>query len=341
MPSEHISGFQDASAYQRVRLWSGITSIGFNLCVILFFAVTSLWWASLINTAALEFIFLGALAIGISMANLPLDLLSGFAIESTSGNTQQSFREWIRDWMIGRGLGALGLFFSFSLFWWNHVTAGGFVFPILVLAGFVLAGGLLFFPTGLKAPQESSEARFEITLRRELNQLIGPARDIRWFENGETRFVNGFISPSGLLCLSTTVARELTPREAALLATREEWFHKNRTFFIEGTIVVLWLLLGLLFALLLPATSGLQAAIGGAAVVTGWCFLALFIWPSLNRKWMARADQSLLTLAPAEEVRDLLQKVQSLNKTDVSLSAAKTFVFHPIPPLEERLQGLS
>lgn len=341
MPSDAAPNLQESSAYQRVRLWSGITSIGFNICLIAFFAITSVWWASLVSSPASELIFIGVLAIGISMANLPFDLLSGFAIESSFSNTEQSLSEWLRDWVIGRGLASLGLFFSFSLFWWNHATAGAFVVPILVLASVFLIAGILAFPAGFKAPSQSSESRFEMALREDLHSLTGQARKIRWFDNGEARFVNGFLTPFGFLCLSTTVARELTPREASLLAAREEWFRKSLASLVEGTIVVIWSLLGLSLALLLPASSGLQAATGGAAIVTVWCFLALFVWPSLNRKWMTKADQYLLTLAPREEVVSLLKKVQALNKTDVSLSSAKTMVFHPIPPLEERLRGLS
>ncbi len=340
MPPYKTSGLEEASAYQRVRLWSGITSIGFNLCLIVFFAVTSVWWASLLNSPTWDLIFLGVLAIGISMANFPLDWLSGFAIESAFRNTKQSFSGWFRDWVIGRGVACFGLYIGFLLFWWNHSTGGLFVFPILGLASVVLIGGILAIPTGFKAPPHSSESCFEDALRQELHRLVDKARDIRWFENGEARFVNGFISPSGILCLSTSVSRELTRREASLLAAREEWFRSSRVFFVEGTIVVLWSLLGLLLALLVPASSGLQAATCGAAVVTIWCFLALFIWPSLNRKWMADADQYLLKLAPRDEVLALLKKIQSLNKTDVSLSTAKTTVFHPIPPLEERIRAL-
>ncbi len=341
MPSDERTVFQNATAYQRIRLWAGITSIGFNLLLILFFAVTSTWWASLLNGPTWEFLFLGTLAVGISLANLPFDLLSGFAIESAFRQTTQSLAVWIRDWLIGRGAACLGLCFSFSLFWWNHSTSGAHVLPILVLACALLIAGILSIPTGFKAPPHSSESRFEIGLREKLILRNGRPRDIRWFDNREAHFVNGFISPSGVLCLSTTVASELTPREASLLAAREEWFRVSGAFLAEGTIVVLWSLLGLFFALTISSSSGLQAAICGAAVVTGWCFLALFIWPSLNRNWMTKADQYLLTLAAHDEVCALLQKIQSLNKTDISLSPSKIAVFHPIPPLEKRLRALS
>jgi Zn-dependent protease with chaperone function len=55
---------------------------------------------------------------------------------------------------------------------------------------------------------------------------------------------------------------------------------------------------------------------------------------------MRKADAFLVSLATPAEVRSLLVKVEHLNATDISLSPAKTLVFHPIPPLQERLNRL-
>ena len=144
-----------------------------------------------------------------------------------------------------------------------------------------------------------------------------------------------------MLCLSTTVCSELTLREAAILAVRESWFRRSGVAAVVPVIVVGWLVLGLGLALLLPSSSGLEAATGGVAFVTVWCFLSLFIWPTLSRRWMTAADQSLLLMFPRSEVAALLRKVQSINRTDVSLSRVKTTVFHPIPPLDQRLEELA
>jgi Zn-dependent protease with chaperone function len=133
----------------------------------------------------------------------------------------------------------------------------------------------------------------------------------------------------------------LSPREAALLAAREDWFRKSGASLAIAAVVALWSLSGFLLALAIPSTSGLQAALSGSAVVTVWCFVALFVWPSLNRKMMKQADHSLLSLVSRDELSSLLKKVQTLNRTDVTLPKTKTFVFHPIPPLEDRLQTLS
>ena len=105
---------------------------------------------------------------------------------------------------------------------------------------------------------------------------------------------------------------------------------------IAGT----WLLVGAGLALTVPAANAIQAALGGAAVVSLWSFLALFVWPTLNRRWMSEADRVLLQYAPTEEIQALFEKVQQLNGTDTALASAKTAIFHPIPPTQDRINAL-
>lgn len=338
---EKVGEEPDAKAYQNVRLWAGITSIGFNLALISFLALSTAWWTPDFLPPGWDIFVLGFLALAIAAVNLPLDFLSGFAIEKAFRNTAHSPGEWLQDWAMGRGLAAFAVFLGFLLFWFNHETEGSHFVTILLMACAGIGAAIVMTPTGFKAPAYSKEHRFEQALQGELRKLSQRDQRVCWFENGEVRFVNGYLSPFGLLCLSTTVAEELTPREAALLAAREHWFRTSGASLVIAAVVVIWSLLGLLLALLVPASSGLQAALGGSAVVTFWCFLALFIWPSLNRQLMTKADCFLLSFAPRDEVSSLLKKIQILNKTDISLPSAKTLVFHPIPPLEDRIHSLS
>ena len=106
-------------------------------------------------------------------------------------------------------------------------------------------------------------------------------------------------------------------------------------------IVTVWTLLGIFLPSLVPAANAVQAGLCGAAMMSTWCFLALFVWPTINRIWMTKADAFLISLAPSQEVRELLSKIARLNATDISLAPVKTAVFHPIPPLKDRLDRLS
>ncbi len=332
-----------AEQYQRVRLWAGITSIGANLGAIWMLAISALWWAPLIPSTGGQLAVLGLLALVLMLINLPFEILLGHALETAVGRTRQSFRAWLGDWLRQSARAGATLSFGLLFFWGHHFSGGAWSWPLLGGAFVVMLLVVLFVPQGVAALPGSVEDRFALALAGELARLHQPPSVVRWFDNSDEESVNGYLVPwrAACLCLATTVARHLTPREAALLAAREGWFRRSGATARAVCIAVGWLMTGVGAGLFIPADSALQAALLGAAVVTTWCFAALFIWPTLNRSWMRHADLFLLTLAPREEVRALLEKLQRLNATDVSLPAGKTAVFHPIPPLTSRLEALS
>jgi hypothetical protein len=211
---------------------------------------------------------------------------------------------------------------------------------LILVAGVVVILLFLLVPAGDPSPMGSAHQVFEKNMASESVSLAVKSRPVRWFDLGDNETVNGCITPRGFLSLSTTVAQWLTPREAALMAAREEYYRRSGAWILILLIVLVWTLLGILAASLLPSMNPVQAGLNGAAVMTTWCFLALFVWPTLNRFWMRRADSFLASLATPGEVHDLLSKIERLNATDIALSPAKTAVFHPIPPLQDRLSNL-
>lgn len=330
----------DPSNYQRIRLWSGITSIGTNLGLIWGISLSASWWASGVSGAvAISAVFL-AVAIVVTLANLPFDFLTGSALESAVNRTGESVTGWLQDWFRNRLLTLAGLWAGFLFFTMVHQVPRQWALLMFLAAG---AGILILFllvPAGRPSAASSLEKSFEGNLERELKPLKMSLRPVRWFDHGDTETVNGCITPRGVLSLSTTVAQWLTPREAALLVTREEYYRQSGAWILILVIVAVWTLLGILAASLLPSMNPVQSGLCGAALMTTWCFLALFVWPTLNRFWMRHADSFLASVATPAEVRELLSKIERLNATDISLSPAKTAVFHPIPPLQERLSNL-
>lgn len=331
----------DSPNYQRIRLWSGITSIGANLALIWGLALSASWWASgysgMVAVAAVLF----AVAVLVTLANLPFEMLVGHAVEHALGRTVQPVGRWFSDWIHGRFFTLIGLWIGMVYFSAIHqATRSGVVF-LIVAAGIVVILLFLLVPAGYPAPKGSSQEGFEKSMVAELLTLKVKPRPVRWFDPGDVETVNGCITPRGRLSLSFTVAQSLTPREAALMAAREEYFRRSGIWFITLVIVAAWTLMGIWLAALMPSSNAVQAGLIGAAVMSSWCFLALFVWPSLNRIWMSKGDTFLASLAETEEVRQLLSKIERLNATDISLPPAKTTVFHPIPPLEERISKLN
>jgi flagellar basal body-associated protein FliL len=330
----------DSTHYQRIRLWSGITSIGANLGLIWGLALSASWWASEVRGALAVSAVLIAAATVATMANLPFDMLSGHAVEHAVGRTAQSASRWLLDWIRGRFVTLIGLWTGMVYFSAINQAPRYAAVSLILVAGVVVILLFLLVPAGYPAPKGSSHEVFEKNMASESVSLAVKSRPVRWFDLGDHETVNGCITPCGFLSLSTTVAQWLTPREAALMAAREEYYRRSGAWILILLIVLVWTLLGILVASLLPSMNPVQSGLCGAAVMTTWCFLALFVWPTLNRFWMRRADSSLASLATPGEVRDLLSKIERLNATDIALSPAKTAVFHPIPPLQERLSNL-
>ena len=338
----------NAANYQRVRLWAGIFSIGTNLGLVwacYFFALgfSEALLARFDVRALLLLPVAAMLALG-----LMFDILIGHAGESALGRTRQSFAAWARDWAlaaarVGPGLWAALVFLG----WMRFAPTAAF---LLFLAGALLLFGALlsllpaFLPRSWRLDSDETR-RYASILRQEFGDVGVPSHlPIVWIAGEDETTVNGSVTPVGRaqIWLSSNVISGLTPRQTALLVRRDWWFRKTRKTVMNAAICVAWLLVGLVLARTVPpARDPLQAALGGAAVMTTWCFAALFVWPRLNSVWVRAADRDLLEVAPRAEVIELLMRVQTLNASDHTLSAVKAGVFHPIPDLNRRLDNLS
>ncbi len=329
----------DASSYQRFRLWSGITSIGLNLGLVWGLFILGLFWGAGSWTAAAQCLALVACAFFLQAVNLPLEILVGQAGETALGRTHAGFRPWFREWLASRVLVGCALAAGLVFFW--LASRGGVEAGAILVAATIILAGLLRLPGGREGTE--AEQAFGGKIRRELERLGREPVEIRWFEADESAPLNGTTHPfeRGVVHLSDSVPLHMTPREAALMVAREDWMQRSGLTRAAAGIASGWLLCGVALALLLPFPDPFSGALGGAAVVTTWCFLALFLWPPVSRRWMHAADRWLAAQVPREEVRAVLEKIQALNATDTELPPAKTNVFHPIPPLRDRTALLS
>lgn len=326
----------NTTLYQRIRLWAGITSIGMNLAIIWGCALLA-WLLPSDIPAAWEAVFLVGLAVAITAANLPFEILVGHAVESALGRETRTLRRWLRDWCRERLPGMFALALGFLFLW--TVDSAGLSMVVGVAAGVALI--LLLVYVDATAGREDAEAQAELAY-----ELAGFGADklkIRWFDGDATAPLNGFTLAwrPGTVFLSRQGRLALSRRELAALAVREWRALRQRKTAVGMIVSVIWVGAGLWMALQFPAPNGLAAALGGAAVVSTWSFAALFVWPALNRQWMREADRELLALLGPREARELLSKMQQVNATDTELSAVKAGVFHPIPPLNDRLAHLS
>ena len=337
----------NATSYQRVRLWSGIFSIGANLGLVWALYILSLGFSGALLRRFDARLLLILPVLAMLALGLVFDILSGHAVETALGRTRQPFANWLRDWMVAALRAGVGLYFALLFLGWLRFTSTTKFAPVLLGAGAFFTGFTLclplFLPRSWRADTDQTRAYSE-QLRPQLEDVGVPRQlPIVWIEAEDETTVNGAVPPLGRaqIWLSTNVVEGLTPRQSALLVRRDWWFHRTGKHLIQSAICVSWLLAGLVLARAVPASDVLQGALGGAAIMTSWCFAALLVWPRLNSVWTRAADRDLLQVAEREEIAELLRRVQSLNSSDESLGAAKAGVFHPIPDLNRRLDHLS
>jgi len=335
----------DAASYQQIRLWAGISSITLNLALV--WAATFL--APAIDRFFLEWpvlILLPPVVLGAQLLMAPFDFLTGHVVERNLARTEFTARQWWRDWAHGVvrytfALTAAGFIFSLEPLRTPGVQLVmlGLLATIMVATALCLLGIL---PSHLLL-RRSPDSRYSAALQQELQKLQIPSLMLVWVRDGETRGVNGaavdFFKPHTVM-LSASVPRQLTPREAALMVAREVYYVR-RGFRWQSLVICLgWLLVGVGIGWNLPAAAGLQSALMPMAFISTWCLIGLFIWPNLSRAWMTAADQWLAEQSSPGEVRELLQHIQALNDTDTELPEWKRRVFHPIPPIHDRLETL-
>lgn len=347
-----------ASSYQRVRLWSGITAITLNLSLgWMLFAV-----APVLQRLMLGWPFVAQLALclaGGMLLLLPFELLMGHAVERLVERTEQTVGSWLGDWFRGAAryfLAALfgGLVFGYgSALWWPWRV--GLTLLLLAVAFFASEYHFRLAPRAWR-PAEAPDPAFENEVRDALAEMKHPPVRLRWIDDSDSFAANGFLIDPTILPgddetgrrtvgMTTSVVRYFTPHQAALMAVREVFQHRAGFRQTSLAICLGWLFVGLVMVWCAPLVTGslppLNSALLGMAIMTTWCFVALFVWPTWNRYWNRRADGFLLTHAPLAAVRDLLVLLQQMNATDLELSGSKAFVFHPIPPLADRLHSLS
>jgi Zn-dependent protease with chaperone function len=342
----------DASRYQRFRLWSGICGIGLNLGLI---------WIAYLAATLLDVmpafhspftLPLVALVVGsmLVLAFLPFEILIGYAGESCFSRCQQSFRQWLGDWsrcqwfiLTGyvSGITFFGWVAPLDLFWQGFIV----ISAMGILAGFIYT--LPLWMKLLSGEHRTHNATLETALNQELARYDVDALQLKIVNDGSEEGVNGVILPGekNIFTINQPARDELEPPELAALAIRELWFHQKGQSQLCLAIVLLWVATGITLGLTIPAGLGgaanpLQLGLGGATIMTSWCFLALFVWPPLNNRIMLQADRQLAALIGADSTIALLKKIQSLNLSDTELPSAKEHVFHPIPSLQKRIQHL-
>ena len=351
------SSYLKHSLYPKIRIWCGITSIGFNLFLpwIIFFLITFKILPSPGESGRTIFLTILSYFCFVSLVNGPLDFISGFFLEKKAGRYSYSSKQWISQWIAGSFAFIIlqtvgGCLLVFIL----HKLSYGFfigIFLLIVAAVVVQRWHFFLIPSLLKKPyplsheylSQLAQELFPLGLKKMMEEEM-----LYFYQSEDGVSVNGGSIGWGdqrRYMISSASAALLTPRELALLIWRDETiigpqkmrkhFYYSWIYCVGGLAVACYLVFNMILPLLWSQW------LLSISLLSSWFFLALFLLPSYSRKKHLIADAQIITHGvDRKEYSALLKKLQTLNSTEEKTSTLIETIFHPIPTLKSRLQQL-
>jgi Zn-dependent protease with chaperone function len=339
--------------YQRVRLWCGILGIGGILVPL---------WAGLILglPQAMDDLLgeVGWIGGGIAALLLTLGatliqaLPDGIAriVEARFGQLRPgaqagSTASWMAQSLTLGGMRLVTATLSGLAIGGIVALAGDQWLPYAAVLVAALAGLVFILPTPPLRPVDLPVEHHEWLdrTRAEMeHRLKLPWPEPAWYDHGERALAGGWsgVGPWRKLYVSLSLT-EVPPRLAAGLLAREIGHLRRQDRLASFLGSVLWLLTGLIGAAMLAPVYGSLGPAGLvsliASVMTTWCFVGLFIWPAMGRAQVLAADRFVLERGMSQE--DTLRMLDTLaerNRPDEELPPMKKYVFHPIPPMQDR-----
>ena len=343
--------------YPKIRVWCGITSIGFNLFIpwAIFFLIAFRVISFPADSLGTIFLTILSYFCFVSLINGPVDFLSGFVLEKKAGRYSYSSKKWMFQWLAGSSVFIILQITGGSLLALVVYKASyGFSIAILLLivaAVVVQRWHFFLIPSALKKPYPLSH-EYLSQLAQELFPLglkkMMEEERLYFYESEDGVSVNGGSIGWGTqrrYMISSASVVLLTPRELALLIWRDETMISSQEMRKHFFYSVTYCLLGLVAACYLTLRIELPLFWSrwflSISLLSSSFFLALFILPSYSRKKHLVADSLVINHGvDKKEYTDLLKKLQILNSSEHQTSPLIETVFHPIPTLGSRLQQL-
>ncbi len=337
---------RNAAAYQRKRLWCGITGIGLIL--------VSLWTAALLGAAGgvdrlvgeLRLEIAGAVvAVGLglvaSLLQIGPDVVAAKLEVRVGQRTPEAFgRRYVQgltEWLGGLAAAGALLGLCVRIFgdnWWIAAAVG--------LTS--LAFGHVFVPFSPGPRAKVPDEAWWNAVADRLRTAGLPVPTVAWFDHGERSLAGGWngVGRWQRLFLATSL-RQVEPEIAATLIAREighlRLGHRVTTMLSTAAWIVAGVALARIFT---PADVG----VGGivfvlAATMSTWCWLGLLgLWPTLGKRQIYQADAFSAKQMGLPAARAALAALAKHNLPDERLPTGVAFVFHPIPPMADRRAAL-
>jgi Zn-dependent protease with chaperone function len=341
----------EAARYQRLRLWCGIVGIGlvlmllWALCAFRADRLAGLMndWPRVLSFAT----FAGGLALLVSVVQFPIDMFA-MKVEYRFGQMlnqrliSQNYFSRAAQWVMGLTFagGVLGAVVAWTPYW--YLVAG---VVLAVLGGVHIAYPIL--PSRRAHDKEIPDSNWQAQLKAEIVKLGLPVPGITWVEHGERSLVGGWhgIGSMRTLVLGRSL-RQLEPVVAAMLVAREIGHSQMSHQFVSYLISVAWIVAGVFLAWLVTPASVLENHPAGlvlwlSAVMSTWCWLSLFVLPQWGRRQVLAADAFAASRSQSKDQSlAMLAALSECNLPDETLPPTVAWVFHPIPPMQQRRQAI-
>lgn len=317
--------------YARARLWTGISGVG-TFVVLATLALTLGWVPELVGGVAPSWAARGgalfAGLFGIAVAALPFDLAGGYVFPKRFGRPHPSLPAFAFGWLRGvLVLVSLSTLSGLALI--AAGQAGGRPLALGVFAGVCLLWIALQEPI----------ARAVGGLRR----AKGTGENAILLSGEDPAFSGGFAGLSFRPVLPERWARDLGPAEWQLLIERRRSILSTGAWRRTLLAAVLWNVLGLGLASLLPGGgfADLSGLVTTAVGFTLWTFVGLLVLPTPSRQGTLDADAAVAT-DPASQHRlgEVVQQLDRLQDDEPERSAGLESIFHPIPSVGNRRRSL-
>ncbi len=352
-----------AKRYASLRRRAGYAKLALALGYLAFLLASGLsltlrdWAAATANPWAQLALYLMVVSAAFGALSLPLDYLSGHALERRFGLTRQTAAGWLADYAKEGALGlAIGLLLAeltyalirgFPASWW-WLSAAAFVAVSVLLAALAPVVLLPLFYRFSPLQDEALNARLVALSERAGARVRGA---YRWELSEKTRKTNAAVvgwGPTRRVIVADAMLERYSPEEVEAVFAHELGHHSRHH---------LWRLVGLQAAITFAAFWAVArlyglfaswAALGGPADIAGMpllvlifalvMLLALPLANGYSRRLERQADEFALRLTrgPAAFV-SAMRKLAEDNLAEVEPGPVVEFLFHSHPSISRRI----
>lgn len=340
MPQVPADDRPTSSGYGRARLWLGISAVGTMTLLAMLGLILGLpsgWLPAVeagLGTQSISLLLFVGLYL---LVHFPFDVMGGFWLPRRFGRQHPSagvfLRELLRGMLVHGGL----MMGSAVLI----TVAGRFAGP----AGMVLAGLLTsLFLLQCRAAIATLLARLVARPPSGTggsNEAV-PVLEIDSADEGFTGGITGVLRPRAILFPARW--QEVLGQDGTGLALRRRYEAIRSGSWLRGRMVaLLFTATGLLLAAWLVERELVGSAAGTirfALWFTVWSFLGLLTLPTLSRRGVMEVDDRIRALGyPPPLVREVAERLDQLQDGEPSRPGLVETIFHPIPSVENRLEG--